>query len=93
MDSGFEEWQKENTDKTLLDREFVLEKMNKSGALFDLVKMESINNEYLSRISTEQLFKESLERAEQFNLDLANLMKQDEDYTKAALNIERFTPQ
>jgi hypothetical protein len=30
MDSGFEEWQKENLDKTLLDREFALENMNKS---------------------------------------------------------------
>jgi glutamyl-tRNA synthetase len=91
MDSGFEEWQKENTDRTLMDRDFVLEKMNKSGALFDLVKMESVNNEYLSRISTEQLFTESLEWAEKYNIDLADLMKQDIFYTKAALNIERHT--
>jgi len=91
MDSGFEEWQKENTDKTLMDRDFVLEKMNKSGALFDLVKMESVNNEYLSRISTDQLFDESLAWAEKYNTELADLMKQDIDYTKAALNIERHT--
>jgi glutamyl-tRNA synthetase len=91
MDSGFEEWQKENTDKTLMDRDFLLEKMNKSGALFDLVKMESVNNEYLSRISTEQLYTESLEWAERFNIELADLMKSDIDYTKAALNIERHT--
>jgi hypothetical protein len=58
MDSGFEEWQKENLDKTLLDREFALENMNKSGALIDLVKMEQVNNAYLSRISTDQLLKE-----------------------------------
>ena len=91
MDSGFEEWQKSNPDKTLLDRDFVLENMNKSGALFDLTKMESVNNEYLSRISTEQLFQESLERAEDYNTGLAELMKKDIDYTKAALNIERHT--
>jgi glutamyl-tRNA synthetase len=30
MDSGFEEWQKSNLDKSFLDREFVLENMNKS---------------------------------------------------------------
>jgi hypothetical protein len=53
--------------------------------------MESINNEYLSRISTEQLFKESLVWAEKYNVELANLMKQDIDYTKSALNIERHT--
>lgn len=91
MDSSFEEWQKANPNKSFLDREFVLENMNKSWALFDLVKMESINNEYLSRISTEQLFQESLAWAEKYNIELANLMKEDTDYTKAALNIERHT--
>jgi len=92
MDSGFEEWQKANPDKSFLDRDFVLENMNKSGALFDLTKMESVNNEYLSRISTEQLFNETIEWAEKYNTELANLMKEDVDYTKSALDIERHTP-
>lgn len=91
MDSSFEDWQRTNLDKTFLDREFVLENMSKSWSLFDLVKMESVNNEYLSKISTEQLFKESLEWANKYNLELANLMKQNVEYTKAALNIERHT--
>ena len=92
MDSGFEEWQKANPDKSFLDRDFVLENMNKSGALFDLTKMESVNNEYLSRISTEQLFNETIEWAEKYDIELANLMKEDVDYTKLALDIERHTP-
>lgn len=92
MDSGFEEWQKANPDKSFLDRDFVLENMNKSGALFDLTKMESVNNEYLSRISTEQLFNETIEWAEKYDTELANLMKEDVDYTKSALDIERHTP-
>lgn len=91
MDSGFEEWQKVNLDKSLLDREFVLENMNKSGALIDLVKMEQINNLYLSRISTDQLLKEWLIWAEKYDTDLADLMKSDIDYAKSALNIERHT--
>lgn len=91
MDSSFEDWQKENPDKTFLYLEFKIENMNKSGALFDLVKMTSVNNDYLSRISTDQLLKEGLEWAEKYNLELAELMKEDFDYTKAALNIERHT--
>jgi hypothetical protein len=54
--------------------------------------MESVNNEYLSRISTEQLFNETIEWAEKYNTELANLMKEDVDYTKSALDIERHTP-
>lgn len=91
MDSWFEEWQKVNLDKTFLDREFVLENMNKSWALIDLVKMEQINNLYLSRISTDQLLKEWLTRAEKYDTDLADLIKSDVDYAKSALNIERHT--
>lgn len=91
MDSSFEEWQKVNPDKTFLDREFVIDNMGKSWSLFDLVKMESVNNDYLSRISTEQLFDESLEWAKKFNPKLAELMNLDVEYTKSALNIERHT--
>ena len=91
MDSWFEEWQKENSDKTFLDREFALENMNKSGALIDLVKMEQINNAYLSRISTDQLLKEWLTWAEKYDTDLADLIKSDMDYARNALNIERHT--
>ena len=54
--------------------------------------MESVNNEYLSRISTEQLFNETIEWAEKYDIELANLMKEDVDYTKLALDIERHTP-
>lgn len=91
MDSSFEEWQKVNPDKTFLDREFVIDNMGKSWSLFDLIKMESVNNDYLSRIATAQLFDESLEWAKKFNPKLAELMNLDVEYTKSALNIERHT--
>ena len=91
VDSGFEQRQNENTDKTYKDYTIVLEKMNKSGALFDLEKLEHVNNAYMSRISNEELQRISLERAEQNKPELAVLMKQDPDYTLQALSIERFT--
>ena len=65
--------------------------MNTSGALFDLVKLQSINNAYLSKISTEELYKQSLIWAKKYRPNLADLMQENADYTKAALNIERHT--
>ena len=65
--------------------------MGKSGALFDLVKLQSVNNNYLSRISTDQLYDQSLTRALKYRPELAKLMQSDIDYTKAAMNIERHT--
>ena len=91
IDPSFEEWQKNNPDKSYLDFEIRLEKMPKSGALFDLVKLQSVNNNYLSRISTDELYDQSLTRALKYKPELAKLMQSDVDYTKAAINIERHT--
>ncbi|HBB04201.1 TPA: hypothetical protein DCZ39_04900 [Patescibacteria group bacterium] len=65
--------------------------MGKSGALFDLVKLQSVNNNYLSKISTDELYAQSVTRAEKYKPELAKLMLADASYVKAALNIERHT--
>jgi glutamyl-tRNA synthetase len=92
VDPSFEERQKANPDKSYLDFAIVLEKMGKSWALFDLVKLQSVNNAYLSKISTDELYDQSLTRAQKYRPELAKLMQSDIDYTKAALNIERHSP-
>ena len=91
IDPSFEEWQKTNSDKSYLDFEIHLEKMPQSWALFDLVKLQSVNNNYLSRISTDELYDQSLARAQKYRPELAKLMQTDVTYVKAALNIERHT--
>jgi glutamyl-tRNA synthetase len=92
IDSKFEDWQKENPDKSYLDFDIKIEDMNKAGALFDFDKLKSVNNNYLSKISTEQLYNESLVRAQKYRPDLSALMMSDPTYTQSALNIERHTP-
>ena len=74
-----------------LDFEIHLDKMGKSGALFDLVKLQSVNNNYLSRISTDELYDQSLTWALKYRPELAELMQTDVPYVKAAMNIERHT--
>ncbi len=91
IDSSFEAWQQANPDKSYRDHDISLERMNKSGALFDEVKLQSVNNNYLSRISTDDLYNQSLNWAEEYSPHLASLMKRDPEYTKSALNIERHT--
>ena len=91
IDSSFEAWQQANPDKNYRDYDIALERMNKSGALFDEVKLQSVNNNYLSRISTDDLYNQALNWAEQYRPSLAIIMKKDPEYTKAALGIERHT--
>ncbi|MDD3263014.1 MAG: glutamate--tRNA ligase [Candidatus Absconditabacteria bacterium] len=91
VDPAYEERQKANPSKNYLDFEIKIDHMNTSGALFDLVKLQSMNNAYLSKISTDELYNQSLIRANKYRPNLADLMQVDVDYTKAALNIERHT--
>jgi hypothetical protein len=65
--------------------------MSKSGALFDIVKLQSVNNNYLSRISTDELYDQSVARALKYRPELAKIMQSDVVYVKAAMNIERHT--
>ncbi|MEI6774585.1 MAG: hypothetical protein WCL18_07560 [bacterium] len=60
--------------------------------MFDLVKLQSVNNNYLSKISTDELYNQSMVRAERYKPELSTLIKSDVSYVKAALNIERLTP-
>ncbi len=91
IDPAYEERQKSNTDKNYLDFEVKIDHMNTSWALFDFVKLQSMNNAYLSKISTEELYSQSLIWAKKYRPYLADLMQENPDYTKAALNIERHT--
>jgi hypothetical protein len=53
--------------------------------------LNSVNNNYLSRISTDELYAQSVVRAKSYKPELAILLESDVDYAKAALNIERHT--
>ena len=92
IDPKFEDRQRANPEKSYMDFMITLENMSKSGALFDFDKLKSVNNNYLSKISTEQLYNESLTWAKKYRPDLATLMLSDPTYTQSALNIERHTP-
>lgn len=90
-DSSYEDWQREHPDQNFRAFSFTLGKMNVAGPLFDFVKLQSINNTYLSQLSTEELYTQGLNWAKNHNPELAKLMETHTDYTLAALNIERHT--
>jgi glutamyl-tRNA synthetase len=90
-DASFEDWRRDNPDATLSDFHFSLDKMNVSGPLFDEVKLQWVNNGYLSKISTEELFTQTLEWAKAFQPAFSSLLLSVPEYAKAAMNIERHT--
>ncbi len=56
LNSDFEEWHMKFPDKPLEEFPFRIGKMGKSGALFDLDKLNDISRTELSRLSAEEMF-------------------------------------
>ena len=89
MNSNFEGWLLQNSDKSFRDFEFSFSKMSKSGPLFDLEKVINISKNYLSRLSAVEVYDNLLIWAKEFDVEFANLITKYKDYTIGILNIER----
>lgn len=91
VDPSFEEWQKNNPDKTYKNFVFEISHMNESGALFDLTKLNFVSKEWLAKLDKETFVQKCLEWAQQYNPELYALMQNHPEYTFDSLNIERCT--
>lgn len=89
--SLFEDWRREYPESSIMEFDLKMDKMSSAGPLFDEVKLNWVNNNYLSQISTDKLFEETLIWAKEFQPDFSQLLLTDEEYAKAAMNIERHT--
>ena len=90
--SNFEEWRKQNPNLSNEDFVVSLDKMSKSGALFDLPKLNDVSKNVISKFTAEYVYSLALEWAERYDKDFAKIMKYNKDYTIKILSIERGTP-
>ena len=88
--TNFEDWYNCNKDKTLDDFKFSFNKISKSGSLFDMDKLLNISKNYISTLKAEEVYEEALKYADNFDLDLAKLLRENKEYTISILSIERY---
>jgi len=73
-----------------LIKKFDLSHVHKSGAIFDLKKLDWLNSEYIKKLSLEELYKNSLEFfAQKYFYQNAPKEKKIEEYLKKVLTIEQ----
>lgn len=90
--SGFEDWKRQDPSRGWDSFPFRLEDMNPAGALTDLVKMDGVCQEWVSRLPAGAFFARVREWAARYNPEFSALLEKHPDYASAALNIERGTP-
>ena len=89
INSNYEEWHTANPDKKFTDFEFSAAKMSTSGALYDLMKLDDISKNIISKMTKDEVYEESLKWASVHSESLKELIEKDVEYYKNILNIER----
>jgi glutamyl-tRNA synthetase len=89
INSNYEEWHTANPDKSFTDFEFSADKMSTSGALYDLMKLDDISKNIISKMTKEEVYFESLKWATNYSESLKNIIEKDIEYYKNIINIER----
>ena len=89
INSNYEEWRDNNPDAPFTEFKFDAKKMSSSGALYDLMKLEDISKNIISRMNKDELYEESYAWACKYDDKLKELIVKDVEYYKNIINIER----
>ncbi len=87
--SNFEGWWDQNPTLGIDDFKFDFKKMSVSGTLFDLEKLLNISRNYISRLSKEAVYENTLNWSLEFDHEFASILEKYKDYAMAIFNIER----
>ena len=88
--SNFEEWLLSNPDKPLSEFKLDFKKMSESGSLFDVEKLFNISKNYISRMTSEELYDNYIVWAKEFDSELYNLLVNNKEYALKIFSIERY---
>jgi glutamyl-tRNA synthetase len=89
MNSHFSDWRIQNPDKDYSEFELKLEKFNRAGALFDIVKLEAVCKDYVARLSAPEVYEEIFHWAQKNDPELVKRMEENREYCVKILDIER----
>ncbi len=85
LNSNFEEWLLKFPDKPLDEFKYSINKMGKSGALFDIVKLNDISKTYMSKLSETEAFEFFKAWADEFGDEKQKAYFKDEAYAYKVL--------
>lgn len=89
INSSFEDWRKENPEKNYREFEVSLDKMSKSGALFDLVKLSDVSKDLIGKMTADAVYESFEIWARKYNSEMHALITANEGMTRAIFSIDR----
>lgn len=92
INSGFEQWRAENPYEDSYKFEISLDKMSKSGALFDLVKLSDVSKDVIARLKADVVYENYIKWAKEFDSEMYELITANEAFSKEIFNIDKEGP-
>ena len=92
VNSSYEEWRAENPIDDYHEFHVALEKMSKSGALFDLVKLNDVSKDVIARMSADKVYEQYTAWAKQYDEEMYNLVTSNEAMAREIFNIDKEGP-
>ena len=87
LNSNFEEWLLKNADKPLDEFKYSIGKMGKSGALFDILKLNDISKTYMATLNEDTMYAFMKEWADEFGTDVQKAYFADKEYMYKVLTL------
>lgn len=87
--SAYEGWRQDNPDAPNTDYQLSINNLSKSGALFNLDKLDSVSADCIAALSAEELYPSIADWAHQYDQAFYRVLTQDKQYSIAVLGIER----
>ncbi|WP_409271659.1 glutamate--tRNA ligase [Neobacillus sp. SCS-31] len=91
INSNFEEWRMANPYESFKDFSISTNKMNASGALFDMDKLNDISKDVISRLTGNRVFDHLYTWSKEMDPEFYNCIDKNKEYTVNILNIGRPT--
>lgn len=92
VNSSFEGWREENPTLDYHEFPVHLDKMSKSGALFDIVKLSDISKNVISKMKADVVYDNYITWAKEFDEEMYKLVTANEKMTKEIFNIDKEGP-
>ena len=92
INSTFETWREENPTLDYKEFKISLDKMSKSGALFDIVKLNDVSKNVISKMKATEVYDSYLAWSKEYDTEMANLVSKDKEFTTSIFNIDREVP-
>ncbi|MGL6173759.1 MAG: glutamate--tRNA ligase [Cellulosilyticaceae bacterium] len=92
INSTYEEWRAENPTADYHEFPVVLDKMSKSGALFDIIKLNDVSKDIIARMPGVEVYDRYIAWAKDFAPEMYALVTANEAAAKAFFSIDKEGP-